>query len=161
MVKTLIVGYGNADREDDGAAWHVLCGVALHLGRPVPNVPEDGFFPEDLAIDLWYVLQLAPEMAEDFANYDRVIFVDAHAGSIPHEILLQPVEGSPAASSFTHHLTPAACMALTRSIFHGSPQAMLLSIRGYNFGFSRELSPRTAELVQQAIEMIIVTLEGA
>jgi hypothetical protein len=52
-------------------------------------------------------------------------------------------------------------MALTRSIFHGSPQAMLLSIRGYNFGFSRELSPRTAELVQQAIEMIIVTLEGA
>jgi Ni,Fe-hydrogenase maturation factor len=121
-------------------------------------VPEDGFFPEEEEIDLWYVLQLAPEMSEEFARYHRVIFVDAHTGNLPHEILLQPVEESAASSSFTHHLTPAACMALTRSLYHRSPQAMLLSVRGYHFGFSRSLSEQTAALVQQAVEMIWVML---
>lgn len=158
MKKTLIVGYGNADREDDGVAWHVLCGVAQKLGRAVPNLPEDGFFPENEAIDLWYVLQLAPEMAEDFAHYNQIIFVDAHTGNLPHEILLQPVEDSQTSSSFTHHLTPAACLALTRTIFNGSPNASLLSVRGYSFGFSRQLSPRTEELVSEAVDTIMLLL---
>jgi hydrogenase maturation protease len=153
MTKTLIVGYGNADRQDDGASWHILVGIAHRLGRPVPNLPEDGFLPEEEDVDLWYVLQLAPEMAEDFSRYHRILFVDAHTGAIPHEILLQPVENSPASSSFTHHMTPAACMALTEAIYHRSPEAVLLSVRGYSFGFTRELSERTTELVQQAIEM--------
>ncbi len=158
MIKTLIIGFGNADRGDDGAAWHVLCGIAERLGRPVPNVPEDGFFPEDLEIDLWYELQLAPEMSEEFARYHRVIFVDAHTGNLPHDIMLQPVEDSAESSSFTHHLTPAACMALTRSIYHRSPQAILLSLRGYQFDFTRALSEQTTLLVKQAVEMLSVML---
>lgn len=154
MSRTLIVGYGNADRQDDGAAWHILAGIAERLGRPVPNLPEDGFYPEGEATDLWFVLQLAPEMAEDFAAYDRICFVDAHTGSIPDEILLRPVGGSPAASAFTHHMTPAACLALTNTIYKREPEAMLLSVRGYAFGFERELSPQTAVLVERATDLL-------
>ncbi len=160
MPKTLIVGYGNADRQDDGVAWHVLTGIARGLGRPVPAAPEDGFFPEGEEIDLWYVLQLAPEMSEDFAQYERICFVDAHTGNIEQEILLQPVEASPASSAFTHHLTPAACLALTQAIYGKTPEAKLLSIRGYKFGFSRELSPETAALVEQAVETLMKWLNG-
>jgi len=151
---TLIVGYGNADRQDDGVAWHVLSGIARRLGRPVPNAPEDGYFPEGEEIDLWYVLQLAPEMSEDFANYERICFVDAHTGNIAEEILLQPVDNSPAASAFTHHLTPAACLALTQAIYGKTPEAKLLSVRGYQFGFARELSPETATLAEKAVEVL-------
>lgn len=154
MTKTLIVGYGNADRQDDGVAWHVLAGIARKLGRPTPDAPEDGFFPEGEEIDLWYVLQLAPEMSEDFAGYERICFIDAHTGNIAEEILLQPVEASPASSAFTHHLTPATCLALTQTIYGKTPEAMLLSIRGHQFGFSRELSPQTAALVMQALEIL-------
>jgi hydrogenase maturation protease len=153
-MKTLIVGYGNADRQDDGVAWHVLCAIARKLGRPVPAVPEDGFFPEGEAIDLWYDLQLAPEMSQDFANYERICFVDAHTGNIAEEILVQPVDNSPATSAFTHHLTPAACLALTRTIYGKDPEAILLSIRGYHFGFARELSPETTALVEQAVDIL-------
>jgi hydrogenase maturation protease len=153
-MKTLIVGYGNAVRQDDGVAWYVLSGIARRLGRPVPNAPEDGYFPEGLEIDLWYVLQLAPEMSEDFAHYERICFVDAHTGNIAEEILLQPVEDSPAASAFTHHLTPATCMALTQTIYNKTPEAMLLSIRGYKFGFARELSLETAALAGQAVDVL-------
>ncbi len=160
-MRSLIVGYGNADRQDDGVAWHVLTGIARGLGRPVPAAPEDGFFPEGEEIDLWYVLQLAPEMSEDFAQYERICFVDAHTGNIEQEILLQPVEASPASSAFTHHLTPAACLALTQAIYGKMPEAKLLSIRGFQFGFSRELSPETAALVEQAVETLMKWLAGA
>lgn len=154
MKKTLVVGFGNADREDDGAAWHILSGIAARLGRPVPNMPEEGFLPEDEELDLWYVLQLTPEMAEDMARYERIVFVDTHTGSIPQEIMLQPVVGTPGSSSFTHHMTPAACLAVVHALYHGAPEAVLLSVRGYQFGFTRELSSRTADLVKQGTDML-------
>ncbi len=158
-MKTLIVGYGNADRQDDGVAWHVLSEIARALGRAVPGAPEDGFFPEGKEIDLWYVLQLAPEMSEDFANYERICFVDAHTGNIAEEIRLQPVEISPAASAFTHHLTPAACLALTQAIYGKTPAAELLSVRGYQFGFARDLSPETEALAKKAVAVLQQWLE--
>jgi hydrogenase maturation protease len=154
LSKTLIIGYGNADRQDDGAAWHILGGIAQRLGRPVPALPEDGFFPEGEDIDLWFVLQLVPEMSEDFTAYDRICFVDAHTGNIPGEVLLRPVEGTPPASSFTHHMTAAACLALTHTLYQHRPEAMLLSVRGYSFGFDRQLSPQTAVLVEQAVDLL-------
>lgn len=154
MRRILMIGYGNADRQDDGVAWHVLAALARRLGRAVPDAPEEGFFPEGQAIDLWYDLQLMPEMSEDFSHYDRLCFVDAHTGNIAEEILLQAVDSSPAASAFTHHMTPATVVALTHSIYAKSPEAVLVSIRGYHFGFARELSEETARLVPQAVERI-------
>jgi hydrogenase maturation protease len=154
LMRTLLIGYGNADRQDDGVAWYVLTGLARKLGRPIPDLPEDGFIPEGKEIDLWYVLQLVPEMSEEMSQYQRICFVDAHTGNIADEILLQPVDTSPASSAFTHHLTPAACLALTQTIYGKTPEARLLSIRGYKFGFARELSPETARLVEQAIGIL-------
>ncbi len=160
MTRTLIVGYGNADRQDDGVAWHILSGIARRLGRPVPNVPEDGYFPENEPVDLWFVLQLAPEMSEDFAHYDRICFVDAHMGTIDQEILFQAVEQSPSKSAFTHDMPPSTCLALTQTVYNASPEARLLSVRGYQFGFSRALSPETEALVAQAVERLWNWLEG-
>lgn len=159
-MSTLIVGYGNADRQDDGISWHILSGIAQRLGRPVPPAPEDGYFPEGQEIDLWFVLQLTPEMSEDFARYQRICFVDAHTGNIESDILLQPVDNSPAASVFTHHMTPAACLALTQTIYHQQPEARLLSVRGFQFEFTRELSAQSAALVDQAIKMLWEWCQG-
>lgn len=135
-------------------AWHVLSALARRLGRAVPNAPEDGLLPEGERIDLWYDLQLMPEMSEDISHYERLCFVDAHTGNIAEEILLQPVDATPASSAFTHHMTPAAVLALTRSIYAKSPEAVLISIRGNQFGFARDLSEETAALVPQAVNRI-------
>ena len=159
MQSTLIIGYGNPDRQDDGLAWHVLVRLAERLGRPLPGEPEEGFLPENLNPDLWFVLQLTPEMADDFARYERLCFVDAHTGDIPHEILLRPVEDSPAASAFTHHFTPASSLAIVQSLYHAYPTAALLSLRGYHFGFSRELSKPAGQLVGPAVDTILRWLE--
>jgi hydrogenase maturation protease len=145
----------DADREDDGLAWHVLVNLARRLGRPLPSGPEEGFFPDGKNPDLLFDMQLMPEMAEDFARYDRLCFIDAHTGDIPHEIYLRPVEESAAASVFTHHFTPASSLAIIRSIYQRSPEAMLLSLRGYHFGFSRELSEPAEKLVDPAVEIVL------
>lgn len=152
--KTLIIGYGNPDREDDGAAWHVLYRLARRLGRPLPEGPEDGFLPEGLEPDLWFALQLTPEMAETFAEYQRIIFVDAHTGQVPGEISFQPVDAAAPASILTHHLSPAACMALTWSLYFRRPEAHLLTMRGHSFQFSRDLTPQTDRIVNQAVDII-------
>lgn len=153
MKKTLIIGYGNPDRQDDGAAWHTLYRLAARLERPLPDGPEEGFLPEDLNPDLWFALQLVPEMAETFALYERILFIDAHTGHVPQEILLQPVFEAASPSSLTHVLSPAACMALTWSIYFRRPQALLLTMRGYSFQFTRDLTPATSKLVDQAVDM--------
>jgi hypothetical protein len=67
---------------------------------------------------------------------------------------MQPVSEAASASSLTHHLSPAACMALTGSIYFRHPDAQLLTIRGYSFQFSRELTPQTDQLVDLAVDRI-------
>ena len=36
--KTLIIAYGNRDREDDGAGWHILDKLAHRLGLEAPQL---------------------------------------------------------------------------------------------------------------------------
>lgn len=154
MQDTLIIGYGNADREDDGVAWHVLNYLALGLDRPTSTAPEDGFEPAGQGPELLFVLQLTPELAETLAQYRRVCFIDAHTGSIPEDLMLAEVPAEYQTSPFTHHMTASTCLALCRQLYGKQPHAILVSIRGYRFGFSRQLSSETASLARQAAEKI-------
>jgi Ni,Fe-hydrogenase maturation factor len=167
MKSTLIIGYGNVDRQDDGAAWHVLAQLAQKLGRGETGSPdkesgslEDEFYPEGEYPHLLSALQLTPEMAETVAEYERVCFVDAHTGAIPDEIGWEAVTAEFQKSPFTHHLTPQSCLSLVQEIYHTAPEAILVSVRGYDFGFKRELSERTGELVTLAVARVWEWLLG-
>ena len=159
MNKVLILGYGNVDRQDDGVAWHILARLAQRMGWPAPSSPDDEFPPVNEEIDLLFVLQLTPELAETLALYDRICFIDAHTGSVPNEVNLIEVDSEFQASPFTHHITPQTCLSFTETLYAQRPQAILVSVRGYEFGFTRSLSPRTAELVEQAVDLIEKWLE--
>ena len=65
-MKTLLLGWGNPDRQDDGAAWHVLEEVARRSGLPVPEEDGESFGPLGNELDLLFTLQLTPELAETF-----------------------------------------------------------------------------------------------
>jgi hydrogenase maturation protease len=151
MQPTLIIGYGNLDREDDGVAWHILAEIARRLGRPVS---EDGFFPAGENPDLWFALQLTPEMAETVAQYDRVVFVDAHTGAVAEELHFERLSAGFQASPFTHHLTPQTCLSFAKTLYGREPEAVLVSVRGYEFGFATTLSPRTTALAVLATDRI-------
>ena len=153
MKKILLLGYGNPDREDDGVAWHILRALAVKMGLPAPDSYEDDF-PENPLVDFAFYLQLTPEMAEDISAYEYVCFVDAHTGNIPEEVRLIEAESDFQKSPFTHHLTAQSLISICETIYHRKPDAALLSVRGYKFLFSRELSEETTKLVPQAIELI-------
>jgi hydrogenase maturation protease len=155
----LVTGYGNPDRQDDGVAWHILCALATKLGYIAPSTYEDEF-PTNNGLDFAFSLQLTPEMAEEIAAYERVCFVDAHTGDIPQEVQMIPVESEFQRSPFTHHLTPQSLLSMCETLYNKKPEAALLSVRGYHFGFERELSAETGALVPQAVELIMKWLDA-
>jgi hydrogenase maturation protease len=153
LKKLLLIGYGNPDREDDGVAWHILRALTIKLGLLPPASYEDEF-PESAQIDFAFYLQLTPEMAEDVSAYQYVCFIDAHTGNIPQPVRLIDVESEFQNSPFTHHLTPQSLISMCETIYGKKPDAVLLSVLGHRFLFSRELSQQTAELVPQAVDLI-------
>ena len=153
MKKLLFLGYGNPDREDDGVAWHILRALVVKLGSVPPGSYEDEF-PKFMLIDFDFQLQLAPEMAEEIAEYPYICFIDAHTGNIPEPVRLIAVDSEFQHSPFTHHLTPQSLMSMCETIYGKRPDAALLSVLGHRFLFSRELSEDTAELIPQAVQLI-------
>ena len=151
---TLIIGYGNPDRQDDGVAWHILTRLAEELNRPIPSMDE-GFFPNGENPDLLFTLQLIPELSETISNYQRVCFVDAHTGNVPEDVNVVEVKAEYQRSPFTHHMTADTCLSLVQTIYGRNPHAILVSVRGYVFGFSHELSATTRQLAEQAAAKIM------
>jgi hydrogenase maturation protease len=151
--RTLLIGYGNPDREDDGVAWHILRAFTIKMGLPAPASYEDEF-PQNTQVDFAFYLQLTPEMAEEIAAYKYVCFLDAHTGNIPEPVRLIDVESDFQRSPFTHHLTPQSLISICETLYSKRPDSVLLSVRGYQFLFSRQLSEKTLALVPKAVDLI-------
>jgi hydrogenase maturation protease len=158
LSKTLIIGYGNPDREDDGVAWHILDRLAERLGLPEPAQAADSLEGAGGAPDLLCLLQLDPDLAEAAADYDRVCFVDAHTGAYAEDVRVEKVAGEFQTSPFTHHMTPQTVLALAATLHGRAPRGIVVSVRGYQFGFAQALSPATAQLAETATERIMAWL---
>lgn len=154
-MKYLFLGYGNIDRQDDGLAWHLLCEVMDRLGCPPPAHPEDEMpvICGDNTFD--FQLQLTPELADSMGDFDRVCFMDAHTGNVPEEIHFEKIGAHYQSSPFTHHMTAATVLSLCEVIHHRVPETILVSVRGYEFKFTRSLSSQTASLIPAAADAII------
>lgn len=157
--KILILGFGNPDREDDGVAWHVLTGVAEALGMDTPSTPDDEFPQAVGQPDFLFMLQLVPEIAETLAEYDAICFVDAHTGAIEKSVNVIEIDAQYQNSPFTHHLTPQSCLELTKTLYGKKPISILVSIRGYQFGFHQTLSEGTKQHAKEAIRLILNWLQ--
>lgn len=151
---TLIIGFGNADRQDDGAGWHVLRNLAARLDQEVSDEPGAPIEIEAERVDLLYILQIFPELAETISHYQRVCFVDAHTADIPERISWVELEPLYERSPLTHHMSPKTLLSIAETIYATTPEAVLVSIRGYSFQFQRELSKNTATLVEEASKRI-------
>lgn len=139
MVEILVVGYGNDLRSDDGA------------GRVVAARIE--------AMDLPGVVvrsqtQLTPELALAITETDVVVFVDANVDC--RETTVLPVKsGDRGPQSMSHHADPAALLLLAGDLGRMPPHAFAVSIPATNLGLGFDLSPATAEAVEEAVETIV------
>ena len=154
MNRTLVIGFGNAFRRDDGAGYAVLNAVRARLGRPLLGTEDDGFDDRGHQMDTILLHQLVPELAEDVVPYDLVIFVDAHIGHVPELVYEEELDVCYKSATVTHTLHPCSVLALTQELHGRCPRGVLVSIRGYDFDFGEGLSEDTAALIPEAVDRI-------
>jgi hydrogenase maturation protease len=162
MTRLLVLGYGNVDRRDDGVALHVVNALRERLGQPPIDPHEtDGLEMHESDLDTGFVYQLTPELAQVAAEYDHVVFVDAHISR--HEELIRqvPVAAEARPTVVSHQLSPGTVLAVGRELYGGNPTGTLLSIRGHDFDFGTGLSPDTAAGVEPAVNRIWAMYQAA
>lgn len=136
--RILVIGYGNPGRQDDG------------LGPAAAAEIEAIGWPNVTAFDNY---QLAIEDAIQVAAHDAVWFVDATTdGDAPCAVrrLAPALE-----FTFTSHLLrPEALLAIASQQFGKSPEAHLMSVRGYEFDFLEGLSDRARRNLALAVTLL-------
>jgi hydrogenase maturation protease len=157
-MRTLVVGYGNPDRQDDGVAWQVIAALRQRLGQRPLAEDETGLEQLEGEADSIQLLQLGPELLETAVQYEQLIFVDAHVRQDRRDLFWETIEAAAAPAAFTHHMTPAMFLALLAALYGARPDGMIVSIRGHQFDFARALSAATQALVEPAVELIVQRL---
>lgn len=139
----LVYGYGNPGRMDDG------------LGNAVIEELEKWAKEEKLEnIDFDSNYQLNIEDAENIAPYKTVIFVDASEEPIDGFILTE-VDPNDAKIEFTMHaVSTSYILDLCRKMYNRTPKTYLLHIKGYEWEFKEELSPKGSENLKNATKFL-------
>lgn len=158
-MRTLMIGYGNPSRRDDGVALHVLNALRTRWGR-APLAPwSDGWDDLQGTRDSLFLQQLTPELAETLAEYDVVVFVDAALPEAGEPVRLSPVEPALRMAAVSHHMEPGALLALTRQLYGRAPAGWLVSVRGHDMDFGDQLSPETAAALPDAVARVAALVE--
>lgn len=124
MKKTLLIGYGNSLRADDGVGPLIAAEVA---GSGRNNVRA-------LAVP-----QLVPELAEAISDVDRVIFVDARAGR--GGLSIEPLQPCQQLDDLAHFADPKGLLGLTKAIYGAEPRAWIVAVPAERFDYGEALSP--------------------
>lgn len=137
---TLIIGYGSDLRGDDVA------------GRRVAEAAGEWGLPGVRAISIH---QLNPELAEEMAAAERVIFVDARAGAAADDAAeVRQIGPAEPTSSLGHTADPRSLLALAQAVFGRCPAAWLVTIPGVEFELGENVSATAARGIAQALAEI-------
>jgi hydrogenase maturation protease len=141
VINTLIIGYGNPLRGDDGLGWRAAERLTAILHESKARV---------IACH-----QLTPELAEPISRADLVIFIDAEETEPAGKLFCRRISTRAAPLvAFSHHLTPAALLICARELYGACPEAITFSVSGQNFACSEELSPGVAAVLPRLTERV-------
>ena len=146
-MRILIYGYGNPGRQDDGL------GIRL-VERLEDWTAQSGL--EGVTFENNYQLNI--EDAEAISDQDLVIFADASEEDI-EDFCLSSVDGKGKLAFTTHAASPSYIVKLCEELFQKKPRVFLLHIKGYEWEFKEEISPRALENLDRAIDYLKPLLE--
>ena len=140
-LEALIIGYGNTLRGDDG------------VGYKIAEIIEQWNLDN---ITSFAVHQLTPDLAENIAKVDTVIFIDA----VPivdintTKLEIKTISINPKSNNLAHHNNPQQLLSLTEAIYQQIPTAYWILVPAINFNFSEELSPISQKYVNLTLDKI-------
>jgi hydrogenase maturation protease len=135
---TLVIGYGNELRRDDG------------VGPCIARAVADWGLPDVCALA---VHQLTPELAEALAGAREVFFVDAAAGA-DVAVQVHPVPPDAGSLPLGHISSAAELLALAEALYGRRPRAWLVSVPARDFDFGEGLSPTAARGMELVVRWL-------
>ena len=154
MTRTLVIGYGNPSRRDDGVGLAAINLLRARMGLQPLDEANEWLSDTGQTLDTLFQQQLTLELVETLARYDRVFLVDAHVGVYPELVHRERVAPRESPGLVSHILKPEHLLALAERVNGRAPDTTLYSVRGFDFNFGEQLSPATAEGVEQVIAEI-------
>jgi hydrogenase maturation protease len=143
--KCLIVGYGNTLRGDDGIGPRVALDVRERLTVPV---------------DVRVEHQLSPELAEDLAAVDVVVFLDACPASYASVVTVRQIEPAPfCRDAVAHTAGPAQLLGLTQAVYGCAPEAYVVALPAHDFGLHAGLSAAGLLTAREGVDTVLGLLE--
>jgi len=148
-VRCLILACGNTLRGDDGVG-PLLCAWA-----------EERFAGESgvraIASHQW-----TPDMAEDVAAAEAVLFVDCSLEQAPGQILVRDIAAASIRPGLvTHHLGAAELLDTAQQLYGSQPRrAILLTVGAGSIDVGEQLSPAVVAALPGARELLEVTVRG-
>jgi hydrogenase maturation protease len=147
--KRLVIGIGNPLRGDDGVgSWlaeQAALLTAADSGGPVA---------------VRSVHQLTPELAEELAQLEEVLFIDAWLAPATAAPELTEIVPAPGAAD-SHRLEPAQLLAMGQALFGPMPRAHLLQVPAHAFAHGMELSEELEATLPAARVLLQTWLHGA
>jgi hydrogenase maturation protease len=138
-VPTLVIGYGNRLRGDDG------------VGPAIADIVASWKIPGVRALA---VSQLAPELVAELKDAKRVLFVDASANPITEPFTTYIVEPKESRGGLGHHSDPAHLLALTWDLEARYPDTWLLAINVRSLDLSDSITEIAYGNMQAALAWI-------
>ncbi len=135
---TLVIGYGNELRRDDGAG--------PRLARAVAALRHPG-------VRALTAHQLTPELAEALSTADRAVFVDARPGGA--SVRVESVAVATGRAALAHATGPGWLLGLTEAAFGRRPTAWLVTVPAVDFRFGRGLSAPAGRALTVALAEIL------
>jgi hydrogenase maturation protease len=119
----LVIGIGNTLRRDDGLGPWLAQQIAAW------RLP---------AVTTCSVQQLTPELVEEIASHERVLFLDACASDERSRIV--DIPPSLGANRLGHSLSPEDLLSLADCLGMRRPRAWMATVPGADFGFGEGLT---------------------
>ncbi|HEY3375464.1 MAG TPA: hydrogenase maturation protease [Candidatus Aquicultor sp.] len=146
MKQTVIIGYGNPLRGDDGIGWQVAERLAGKLDE------------HDTTVMMLH--QLTPEIAEAVSRAHRVIFIDASIEDAPGEVSINAILPASPDTLESHSLSPQGILALANTLYDAHPEAVLITVGADSLDHSDQLSPKVEAAITDVIDLIKVMVVG-
>jgi hydrogenase maturation protease len=154
MARSLVIGSGNLDRADDGAAFHIVNRLRQGLGLRFLEEGDTGLGTLGGEMDAVFVPQLLPEHAVEASGYDRLVLVDAHVAADLRDVVCARIDPEQKPPTFGHYLPPPTFLWLAQNISGKPIEAYAVSVRGRSFELADGLSKATAALIPAAADTV-------
>ena len=145
--RCLILACGNTLRGDDGVGPWLAQWASQH-------------FRSDPRVQVICRQQWAPELAEDIAGAEAVIFVDSAVALDEREITaIQPVVAAERSFALTHSFDAGTLLALAHECYGARPRdAVLLAVRAYRMELCKDISAEAQASLPAACALLEKTV---